>query len=134
MSMPGDSNSKKSKGTLQNRVGCLTTGWLPWLHTSWRHSGYERFTLLCKTNCTKQPGTVAQFILNHTDSPQSHTNALKGCHGELECSLMQAGDLLTIVSVLWLYNELGSCLSSCLIYNKNKPLITTISLASLQPG
>ena len=80
---------------------------------------------------------IAQSNLHgtvHLNSPQSHTNALKGCHGELECSLMQAGDSLMVVSVLWLYNALGSCLSSCLIYNKNKPLITTISLASLQPG
>jgi len=29
----------------KNKLVVLTTEWLPWLQTSWRDSGYERFTL-----------------------------------------------------------------------------------------
>ena len=53
--------------------------------------------------------------------------------------LMQAGDslidVLRVVSVLWLYKKLGSCLSGYLkqLVSTSK-IITTISPASLQPG
>ena len=29
----------------------LTTEWVPWLHTSWGDSGYERFILVLEANC-----------------------------------------------------------------------------------
>ena len=43
-------------------------------------------------------------------------------------------DVLRVVSVLWLQDELGSCLLGCLMQLvSSKPLITTVSSACLQP-
>ena len=39
----------------KNKLVVLTTEWLPWLQTSWRDSGYERFALIWKSNCIRQP-------------------------------------------------------------------------------
>ena len=39
----------------KNKLVVLTTEWLPWLQINWRDSGYERFTLVWKTNCIRQP-------------------------------------------------------------------------------
>ena len=30
----------------KNKLVILTTEWLPWLQSSWRNSGYERFALV----------------------------------------------------------------------------------------
>ena len=37
----------------KNKLVVLTTEWLPWLQTKWRDSGYERFTLVWKTDCIR---------------------------------------------------------------------------------
>ena len=39
----------------KNKLVVLTTEWLPWLQTNWRDSGYERFSLVWKSNCIRQP-------------------------------------------------------------------------------
>ena len=39
----------------KNKLVVLTTERLPWLQTSWRDSGYERFALVWKPNCIRQP-------------------------------------------------------------------------------
>ena len=39
----------------KNKLVVLTTEWLPWLQTNWRDSGYERFSLVWKSNCIWQP-------------------------------------------------------------------------------
>ena len=41
--------------TLQNNLVVLTTEWLLWLRTNWRDIGYERFALVRKSNCIRQP-------------------------------------------------------------------------------
>ena len=38
-----------------NKLVVLTTEWLPWLHKSWRDSGYKRFTLVWTTGYIRQP-------------------------------------------------------------------------------
>ena len=35
--------------SLQKKVVVLTSEWLPWWQTNWRDSGYEKFTLVWKT-------------------------------------------------------------------------------------
>ena len=42
----------------------LTTEWLPWLHTRWRDSSSENFTVVCKTDCIKQPRGMS-ILHNH---------------------------------------------------------------------
>ena len=39
--------------TLQKQVGCFNHK--VWLQTSWRDGGYERFALVWKSNCIRQP-------------------------------------------------------------------------------
>ena len=39
----------------KNKLVILTTQWLTWLQTNWRDSGYERFALVPKSNCIRQP-------------------------------------------------------------------------------
>ena len=38
----------------KNKLVVLTTEWLPWLQTNWRHSDYERFALVFETNCKRK--------------------------------------------------------------------------------
>ena len=50
--------------SLQKQLVVLTIQCLPWLQTSWRDSGYERFALVMRTNCIRQPNRqAAQFLL-----------------------------------------------------------------------
>ena len=53
----------------KNKLVVLTTEWLPWLQTSWRDIGYQRFSLEWKSNCIKQP-KMQQLNLgyNHMDT------------------------------------------------------------------
>ena len=83
--------------------------WLPWLHTSW---GFERFTLVQKSNCIRQPERqLSSSSYNHNmlmtlrtsvkESLQMHFKiAVRNLHA------LNAGDSLTgvlrVVSVLWL--------------------------------
>ena len=39
----------------KNKLVVSTTEWLPWLQTSLRDSGYQRFSLVWKSNCIRQP-------------------------------------------------------------------------------
>ena len=58
----------------QNKLVALTTEWLPWLQTRWRDSSSERFTVVCKTNCIKQPRGICPVHLTqpqYTDNPQN---------------------------------------------------------------
>ena len=43
----------------------LTTEWLPWLQTSLRDSGYERFALILETNCIMPPKRQLNSSFNH---------------------------------------------------------------------
>ena len=67
----------------KNKLVVLTTEWLPWLQTSWRDSGYERFALIWKSNCIRQPkmqqpsssynhNTLTTFRTSVNESQQMH--------------------------------------------------------------
>ena len=79
----------------KSKLVVLTTERLPWLQTNWRDCNYERFALVLKTNCIRQPkGRLPSSSYNHntcTDNPQNIcegviTNALQSCIKELSCS------------------------------------------------
>ena len=90
-----------------NKLVVLTTGWLPWLQSSWRDNGYERFTLVRKTNCIRQPKRqLPSSSYNHILQPQYtepsssyNHNTLKMLNGICNDSFK---DVLRVVSVLWL--------------------------------
>ena len=67
----------------KNKLVVLTTEWLPWLQTSWRDSGYERFALIWKSNCIRQHkmqqpsssynhNTLTTFRTSVNESQQMH--------------------------------------------------------------
>ena len=62
----------------KNKLVVLTTEWLPWLQTSWRDSGYERFTLVWKTNYIRQPKRqLASSSYNHNTLTTLRTYVIK---------------------------------------------------------
>ena len=79
---------------LQKQVGCLTTEWSPWLHTSWKDIGYERSTLVWKTISIRQPERLlSSSSYNHNSltilwasCEGVITNALQSCSKELPSS------------------------------------------------
>ena len=52
---------------IYTKLVVLTTELLPWLQSSWRDSSNEKFNLVWKINCIRQPPEApAQFIFTAT--------------------------------------------------------------------
>ena len=63
----------------------LTTEWLPWLHTSWRHGDYERFTLVLKTNCIRQSERqLPSSSYNHNTLTKTRTSVQESLQMQLK--------------------------------------------------
>ena len=68
------------KPSLRNELVVLTTEWLPWLQTNWRDSGHDRFALILKTNCIRQPNRwLPTSSYNHHTLTTFRTSSLLVC-------------------------------------------------------
>ena len=99
----------------KNKLVVLTAEWLPWLQANWRDIGYETFAVVLDTNCIRHPkGQPPSSSYNHNTLLRTSVNESLQMH-----FLMEAGDSLTdvlrVVSVLWLYDELGCYIFGCLM-------------------
>ena len=79
----------------KNKLVVLTTEWLPWLQTNWRDSGYERFSLVLKSNCIRQPkmplssssynhSTLTTLRTSVNESLQLHFKVAVYCNFEVQ--------------------------------------------------
>ena len=97
----------------KNKLVVVTTEWLPWLQTSWRDSGYERFALVWKSNCIRQPKVSCPVPLtNHNALTTLRPKKTSGNHCLFSLSA-------TKVTTLWLKQP--TCF--CSVYPKRVDLV-----------
>ena len=101
----------------KNKLVVLTTEWLPWLQTNWRDIGDEAFAVVLNTNCIRHSkGQPPRSSYNHNTLKTLITSVNESLQMHF---LMEAGDSLTnvlrVVSILWLYDELGCYIFGCLM-------------------
>ena len=102
---PGKSR-KYPHNILLWKTRCLTTECLPWLHTSWRDSGYERFTMVWKTNFIRQTERqLPSLSYNHNTTawqPSEHLSLQLHFKVGVRNFHVSRWFLHRVVSVLWL--------------------------------
>ena len=119
---------------LQKQIVFVGTEWLPWLQTSWRDGGYERFLWYSRLTAYKTTWeSAAQFTYNHSTlttltSVRESTGCIKSKFftmiTTLKCICNDSTDVLKIVSVHvpGLKDVVGSCLSGYIFHTTVSPV------------